>query len=288
MKALSKLKLPLLLLVVFCLSGCTEEKAKALQLAAESFKNEADAACALGADGIKAAVAIPARTRGEIAKSLADAKKFGANELEIIYSDSSIVDSGVKPALDALSKACEAHRQLAAIYTDLPRGYLLAIDDVKRAQKYVVNVTARFAKLAHVVESLPSIGRDNVARIKIIEARAKAMAVTDEKVRSPLLDSIAEDILSNQTNEAQNRVRVMSQFAKAVVLGEKLAHASLDYDKLSVADLLESLREFSTLYGSITGRAAVAQNAIERINNAETRIKNDPRLRPLLDADLAQ
>jgi hypothetical protein len=112
--------------------------------------------------------------------------------------------------------------------------------------------------------------------------------VTDEKARSSLMDSIAEDILSNQENETQNRARVMTQFAKAVALGEKLAHASLDYDKLSVADLLESLREFSTIYGSITGRTAVAQNAIERISNVEARIKNDPVLSPLLDAELVR
>lgn len=288
MEALSKLRLPLLLLVALCLSGCTEEKAKALQLAAESFKNEADTACAMGADSIRRSIALPARTRGEISKSLAEAKKFGANELEIIYSDSSIMDAGMKPALDALGKACEAHRQLAAIYTDLPRGYLLATDDIKRAQKYVVNVTARFAKLAHVFASLPSIGRDNVARIRIIEARAKAMAVTDEKVRAPLIDSIADDILSNQEKEAQNRMQVMMQFARATALGEKLAHASIDYDKLSVADLLESLREFSALYGDITGRAVVAQNALERIDNVEARIMSDPALSPLLDADIAQ
>lgn len=288
MKALFILRLPLLLLVLFGLSACTEEKAKALQLTAESFKNEADAACAMGADSIKASAAMPARTRSEIAKSLAEAKKFGANELEIIYSDSSIVDTGMKPALDALSKACEAHQQLAAIFTDLPRGYLLATEDVKRAQKSVVNVTARFAKLAHVFASLPNIGRNNVARIKIIEAQAKATAVTDEQARSPLLDSIADDILSNQVDEAQDRAKVMAQFAKAVVLGEKLAKASLDYDKLSVADLLESLREFSALYGNITGRAAVAQSALEKINNVEMRIKTDPSLSPLLDSDLAQ
>jgi len=284
MKALSKRGL----LLLFCLSACTEEKAKALQLAAETFKNEADAACALGADSIKASVAMPEITRGEISKSLAEAKKFGANELDIIYSYSSIEDTGMKPSLDTLSKTCQAQRQLAAIYTDLPHGYLLSNNDVKKSQKYVVNVTARFAKLAQVFASLPGIGRDNIARIKIIEARTKAMAVTDENVRLPLLDSVAEAILINQTNEAQNRAQVMTQFAKTVVLGEKLAHASLEYDKLSVTDLLDSLREYSALYGNITGRTSIAENALERINNVETRIKNDPGLSPLLDAELTQ
>lgn len=288
MKAFSRLTVPFLLVVVFCLSGCTEEKAKALQLAAESFKNEADVACAMGASSINASVAMPARTRGEISKSLAEAKKFGAKELEIIYSDASFVDVGMESAHDALSKVCEAHRQLAAIYTDLPRGYLLATGDVKRVQTYVVNVTVRFAKLAHMFASLPSIGRDNIARIKIIEARANAMAVTDEKVRFQLLDSIADDILTNQANEVQNRGQVMAQFAKAIVMGEKLANASLNYDNLSVADLLESLRGFSELYGNITGRAVVAQNALERINKVEARIKNDPKLSLLLESEVAQ
>lgn len=286
MEFILRLQLPLLLLVTLCLSGCTEEKAKALQLAAESFKNEADIACAMGANSINASVAMPARTRDEISKSLVVAKNFGANELETIYSDSRIVDVSLKPAQETLSKACEAHRKLAAIYTDLPRGYLLASDDVKRAQKHVVNVTARFAKLAQVLASMPTIGRDNMARIKIIEARAKVMKISDEKVRLPLLDSIADDILSNQANESQNRAQVIAQFAKAVALGEKLARASVEYDKLSVSDLLESLREFSSLYGNITGRTAVTQSALERINQIEAQIKNDPTLSPLLDADL--
>lgn len=278
----------LALLIACCLSGCTEEKAKALQLAAESFKNEADAACAMAADSLRASVAMPPRTRAEISKGLADSTKFGASELEIIYSDSAIVDAGIAPALAALGEVCKAHRQLAAIYSDLPRGYLLSADDVRRAQKHVVNVTVRFARLAQVINSLPGIGRDNIARIKIIEARANAMAVTDEKVRAPLLDAVAEQILANQKNEAQNRALVMAHFDKATSLGETLARASLDYDRISVADLLESLREFSSLYGDITGRTAVAQNAVERISSVETRIKNDPRLSPLLDADVTQ
>lgn len=288
MEALSKIAWPVFLLAALCLSGCTEEKAKALQLAAESFKNEADMACKMGADSLKASVAMPPRTRAEISRNLAEAKKFGAGELEIIYSDSSIVDQGIAPALNALNTVCEAHRQLAAIYTDLPRGYLLATDDVKRAQKHVVNVTMRFAKLAQVFDSLPNAGRDNVARIRIIEARAKAMAVTDEKVRTPLLDAVAEAILENQAREALNRTQVLSQFAKATSLGEQLTQMSLDYEKLSVADMLDSLQAFSSLYGGVTGRTDVAQNAMERVKKVETRIKNDPRLSPLLEVDVTQ
>lgn len=288
MEALSKMALPVFLLAALCLSGCTEEKAKALRLAAESFKSEADAACTMGANSLKASVSMPPRTPAEISRNLAEAKKFGAAELEIIYSDSSIVDKGIAPALNALSKACEAHKQLAAIYTDLPRGYLLAANDVKRAQKHVVNVTLRFAKLAQVFDSLPAVGRDNIARIKIIEARAKAMAVTEEKVRTPLLDAVAEEIVENQAREALNRTQVLAQFAKATSLGEQLTQISIDYEQLSVADILESLQEFSSLYGDITGRTVVAQNAIERIKNVEVRIKNDPRLSPLLEVEVTQ
>jgi len=288
MEILSKMALPVFLLAALCLSGCTEEKAKALRLAAESFKIEADTACSMGADSIKAAVSLPPRTRLEISRNLAEAKQFGANELEIIYSDPSIVDAGIAPALSALNKACEAHRQLAAIYTDLPRGYLLATDDVKKAQKHVVNVTLRFAKLAQVFDSLPNVGRDNIARIKIIEARAKAMAVTDEKVRAPLLDAVAEEVLENQTRETLKRTQVLAQFAKATSYGEQLTQMSINYGQLSVADILESLQELSSLYGNVTSRIGVGQNAIERIQQVEARIKNDPRLSPLLEVDVIQ
>lgn len=288
MKSISPVRSIFLVLAVFSLSACTEEKAKALQLTAESFKNEADAACVMAADALKASISMPPRTRTEVAKSLAEAGKFGAKELEIIYSDSGMVDAAIAPALDALTKTCEAHRRLAAIYADLPRGYLLSTDDVRRAQRHVVNVTMRFARLAQVLDSMPSIGRDNIARIKIIEGRAKAMAVADEKVRAPLLDGIAEEILANQARETLSHAQVMTQFSKATSLGERLAQSSLDYAQLTVADLLESLREFSSLYGGITGRTVVAQNAIERIKGVETRIKNDPRLSPLLEADVTQ
>lgn len=288
MKIISKMVLPILILTALCLSGCNEEKAKALRLAAETFKSEADTACLMGANSLKASVSLPPRTRAEISKNIADAKRFGATELEIIYSDDSIVDQGIAPALNALSKACEAHKQLAAIYTDLPRGYLLATEDVKRAQKHVVNVTLRFAKLAQVFDLLPNVGRDNIARIKIIEARAKAMAVADEKVRAPLLDAVAEEIMENQAREALKRRQILAQYAKATTLGEQLTQMSIDYEQLSVADMLESLQEFSSLYGDITSRAVVAQNAIERIKNIEARIKNDPRLTPLLEVDVIQ
>ncbi len=282
---LSKSALPILLAVGLCLSGCTEEKAKALQVAAESFKNEADTACSMGADSLMASVAMPPRTRDEISRQIAEAKVFKASTLDLIYADASIGKDGIAKTLDALSKACEAHKQLAAMYADLPRGYLFATEDVKRAQKHVVNVTMRFARLGQAFGSLPSIGKDNIARIKIIEARKRAMDVADEKTRAPLLDSVAQQILENQASEEADRAKVLTQFEKAATLGEKLAHMSMSYDQLSVADMLESLQEFSSLYGSISSRTMVAQNAVERVKAVEVRIKNDPLLNPLLDAE---
>lgn len=275
-------------LSLFLLAGCSEEKAKALRLAAETFRGEADAACALGAESIKAAVSLPPRTRAEISSSLAQARQFGARELEIIYADSALVDEATRPALRALDQACSAQRQLAALYTDLPRAYLLATADVKRAQKHVVNVTMRFARLAQVFYSLPNVGRDNVARIRIIEARARAMAVADETARAALLDAVAEEILDNQKREVQRRDRLLTQFSRATAVGEQLTQMSMDYEQLSVADLLDTLQSFSLLYGELSGRTVAAQSAIEEIRGVEARISSDPRLAPLLDVDLVK
>jgi hypothetical protein len=269
MKALSKVPLAVLVLAIFCLSGCTEEKAKALRLTAEMFVDEADRACAMAATSLKASVAMPPRTRAEISRSLAEATKFGAAELELIYADSGIADSSIVPALGALHQACKAHKQLAAIYTDLPRGYLLATEDIEQAHTHVASVTLRFAELARIVDSMPSTGRDNVARIRIIEAHAKAMAVTDEKARAALLDVVAEDILENQTREALSRGQLLTQFAIATAAGEQLTRMSVDYEQL-------------------TGRASVTEDASERIRKVEERLMNDPRLTPWLDAEVAR
>lgn len=286
MKALSKVSLTALVLATLCLSGCTEEKAKALRLAAELFASESDSACAMAATSLNASVAMPPRTRAEISRSLAEATKFGAAELELIYADSDIADEGMAPALGVLRQACSAHKQLAEIYADLPRGYLLATEDIEQAHKHVASVTLRFAELARIVDSMPSTGRDNVARIRIIEARAKAMAVTDEKARAALLDAVAQDILENQTHEAANRRQLLTQFAIATAAGEQLTRMSIDYERLTAADVLESLQEFSSLYGSIAGRESVAQDASERIRNVEERLKSDPRLATLLETEI--
>ncbi|HEY6897274.1 MAG TPA: hypothetical protein VI279_08425 [Rhodocyclaceae bacterium] len=288
MKMLSSTKILLFLAALALLSGCTEEKAKALQAAAVSFKNEADLACDMASKSITASVAMPPRTRDEIAKSLERTKKFESPELQAIYSDAAISVGGMKSAQDALSKACNAHRKLAAMYDDLPRAYLLSTDDVKKAQRLVVNVTARFAKLAYAFNQDPDNGKDNVARSKILKARQNAMVIKDPKQREPILEGIADDILANQKNEEQNRTNLLAQFAKAVELGEKLAHASTNYDKMTLADLLELLKEFSSLYGNVTGRVEVAKNALDRITKAEDRIKKDQVLSPLLEEELTQ
>jgi len=86
---LPAIKCALILLSVCCLSACNQEKAQALQLAATTFSNEADRTCKMGADSLQAAVAMPALTRSDIATSLAQAKKFGATELDLIYADNS-------------------------------------------------------------------------------------------------------------------------------------------------------------------------------------------------------
>ncbi len=268
------------------LAACTEEKAKALRLAAETFKTEADTACAMGLAGLQRMVAMPPRTRADLAAKLESATKFGAPELRVIYSYEEFDDSAVKPAREVLDKACAAHRQLAAIYTDLPSGYLLATPDVQRAQKHVVNVTLRFAKLAHVFSKQPDLGKINPERIRIIEATALAKKVAEAGTRAGLLDGLAGDILVLEEKERASRAAILGQFGKAVELGDTLTRLSMDYEKLSVADILDSLQEFAVLYGDVTGRAVVAQNAIARVAKVEDRIRNDPQLKPLLDADL--
>lgn len=270
------------------LSGCSEEKAKALQLAAQTFQTETDTACSMGADSLKASVAVPPRTRDEISRQLENVHTFNDQTLDTIYSDSEITDAGIKPAIEALHQACQAQIQLAAIYTDLPRGYLLASNDVRRAQKQVVNVTMRFAKLAQIFNSIPTIGKDNLARIKIIEATKTAKAVTDEPQRTALLNAVSEQILENQKKETQNRTQVLMQFAKATSLGEKLSQLSINYDKYTVSDILGALQDFSTLFGQISGNSAGAQNAINQVHQVETRIRNDPLLSPLLDKEFSK
>lgn len=289
MKYFSRVNVCCIVIFLVLAAGCTEEKAKTLQLAAESFRNEADIACMMGEEAIRAAVAMPALTRDEISKKLIDAENFNSEQLELLLSllgSNEQSKTDLKSVIDTLNLACAAHRQLASIYTDLPQGYLLAKNDVKRAQKHVVNTTMRFVKLAQHFESNPGIGKDNVARIRIIETHKKVKKVEDEKARAALMDSVADELQATKVKEAQKREQILSQFAKAVILGEKLVFASVDYDKLKVADLLDSLREFTVLYGRVTRQETKTQVTIDKINAVEARIKNDSLLSPLLDADI--
>lgn len=276
----------LLMLFVFFLSGCTEEKAKALQILAESFKNEADLSCSMAATSIITSVSMPRKTPQELSDLLITEKSITSNVLDQIESETNLVDEAMKSSLDALDRVCIAHRKLSAIYTDLPRGYLFASNDIKNAQRHVTNVTVRFARLASILATNPNIGKNNAVRIKIIEAGNKALAVADEKTRLSLVEHIVEDIQKNLVNESRNRNQLMTQFAKTVSIGDKLSRASVEFDKLSLSDLIQSLKEFTSLYRGVTGQTESSKEALDFINKIESQIRNDPVLKPLLDAEL--
>ncbi|RZI42585.1 hypothetical protein EGT07_11320 [Herbaspirillum sp. HC18] len=275
-----------ILLCSTLLGGCTEEKAKALKLSADTFKVEADLACDMGLDSLRQAVAMPKRTKSEIVKNLEATKTFGSAELELIMGDDAFADVAMKPIQEALNQACEGHRALAAIYADLPAGYLLSSGDVIQAQKHVANVTLRFAKLAQIVANNPSVGKENVTRIRIFEAYINAVPVSDATARGKLFDGIAEDILVLQQKETENKRRVAAQFFKAADMGNRLVIISANYDKLSVGDILDTLQSFARIYGEVTSRTLVAQNAANRAKEIENRIQGDPLLKPLLEASL--
>lgn len=271
------------LVLLLAVSGCTEDKALALQSAAIQYRDQAVRALTLTASGIRAATAMPARTPDQLADQLKSLDQpLDATILEVLLKgEAELAQSGAiaTQPLDALRNQVDA---FSSIFDNLPRGSYLAQDEVKRAVPVALRLNQSLLNVAAQIEAGTVRIADNPRRIEIIEDTNAALALSPGDKRDKALLRAAQAISELSIRDRQMQREAQLSLLQAAEIGNALIGLARNYDQLALQDVLHGLNDALTLAGRISPESQSLKRSLKRLQGATEAWENDPVLKPLL------
>lgn len=271
------------LVLLLAVSGCTEDKALALQSAAIQYRDQAVRALTLTAQGIRAATAMPARTPDQLADQLKSLDRpLDATILEVLLKgEAELAQSGAiaTQPLDALRNQVDA---FSSIFDNLPRGSYLAQDEVKRAVPIALRLNQSLLNVAAQIEAGTVRIADNPRRIEIIEDTNAALALSPGDKRDKALLRAAQGISELSIRDRQMQREAQLSLLQAAEIGNALIGLARNYDQLALQDVLHGLNDALTLAGRISPESQSLKRSMKRLQGATEAWENDPVLKPLL------
>lgn len=263
--------------------GCTEEKGKALQVAAESFSAQATTAIN----------AVRQLANGELNFGLEgqpDALKRMTGDLKGLKPEqvnAAILNEALQPDPAASSNPLNAeldkldvlYAQFASMYKSLPAGSFFSGDAVKRSEALSVKLTVQMINVATGIQKNPykNFGR----RVLLIEKINAAKANSDAKVQDTLLEAAAQDVLQLRTDETNANNDAIRQCLMAAEAGRAVTTLIQDYSKMSLGDMLTLASNSLASIGLIANNPDVT-GLVKKFNSIAGEIQKDPSLSPLL------
>lgn len=271
------------LVLLLAVSGCTEDKALALQSAAIQYRDQVVRALTLTASGIRAATAMPARTPDQLADQLKSLDRpLDATILEVLLKgEAELAQSGAiaTQPLDALRNQVDA---FSSIFDNLPRGSYLAQDEVKRAVPIALRLNQSLLNVAAQIEAGTVRIADNPRRIEIIEDTNAALALSPGDKRDKALLRAAQAISELSIRDRQMQREAQLSLLQAAEIGNALIGLARNYDQLALQDVLHGLNDALTLAGRISPESQSLKRSLKRLKGATEAWENDPVLKPLL------
>lgn len=271
------------LVLLLAVSGCTEDKALALQSAAIQYRDQAVRALTLTASGIRAATAMPARTPDQLADQLKSLDRpLDATILDhLLKGEAELAQSGAiaTQPLDALRNQVDA---FSSIFDNLPRGSYLAQDEVKRAVPVALRLNQSLLNVAAQIEAGTVRIADNPRRIEIIEDTNAALALSPGDKRDKALLRAAQAISELSIRDRQMQREAQLSLLQAAEIGNALIGLARNYDQLALQDVLHGLNDALTLAGRISPESQSLKRSLKRLQGATEAWENDPVLKPLL------
>ncbi|MEW6108404.1 MAG: hypothetical protein AB1632_04430 [Nitrospirota bacterium] len=263
-------------------TGCNREKAEAIKMAAEKFRIEASAAIEEINNLFLLSLSMPYEEGEEINKIALDLEREGqidAEKLSFIMGEAGIGRATEEKVNQEFEKIKQGYYQFEVIFRSFPKGSLLAVEAVKKAEKHAINLTVQMINFADFLKKYPLqfTGR----RSLIIEKITEAKLIQDQNLRREKLSLIAKSIVQLRYEEQKAKKEAILQCLKAAEAGKLVAELIRDYDSLSIEELLGSIRSTLSFIAEISSNRD-AVSLLERYKSVETAIKEDPYWKAIL------
>ena len=274
-------------LLLLATSGCTEQKARAVQVAAENFYSEATVAIGkvrgLFLASTTSAGAAPNEELARIVKEMGQGDLTAATFVELMRGPT-LRNPATAQVEQEFAKLEQTYAAFAAMYESLPRGHLFAKDAVKKSEKPAIKLTLQMIHMANHVGAhpYPFLSRHALLIARINEART----IPDEGARKTSLAALAEEVLQLREEESRAHREAVQQCLKAAEAGHRVSGLIRDYDKLSLGEMLGFIRDTFATVQELSGNAADIKTLLSKYNAVKRSIEADPYWRPLLDLPL--
>lgn len=291
MKHLNKIRGSLLVLMILVLSGCNQEKAEAVKVAAENFRS--DAIVALGAMNYLFAqnVSVVRLSTEEEIESVVNDLNSIENVDDInstlldFWSDEANIGKESKSSINSEFENLKSqYYRFEAIFSSLEKGSYFAKDAVKKAEKYAIDLTLQLINFSKIIRH--NDFRFAARRVLLIERMKVARAETNEGLRMELLKKVAREFVELRLEEQKAKDETIRQCLKAAESGRVVAELIKDYDKMNVSDILSTIKSSMNFAAEITGGNENITGLLTKFEGVESTIKDDPYWKIVLEQDI--
>ncbi len=278
-----------ILFVSFC--SCNKQKAEALKVAAERFRNEA--------------ILSLEQMNFLFNKSIEIVHHDIEQEVETVVNDLNSIDNieTINAALldhwtieaemgndvtASMNKEFEDlklhYYQFEAIFNSVDQGNLLNKNSVKKAEKHAINLTLQLINFSKILKE--NQFRFTADRVLMIERMKFAKAEENEKLRNELLKNVAKEFVELRIKENSTKESAIKQCLKAAESGRNIAELIKNYDKLNVQDVLNSIKNSMNFATQISGGNEKIADLLVKFESVENTIKEDPYWQIILKQDI--
>lgn len=269
--------------LVLAVSGCTEEKALALQSAALQYRDQTVRALGLTAHGLRAATAMPARTPERLADKLHTLEQpLDAATLDFLLTGETELARTAEIATQPLDRLRDSVIAFSAIFDNLPRGSYLARDEVRRAIPIALRMNQSLLNVAAQIDAGTLRIADNPRRIEIIEDTNAARGLPPGEKRDKALRRAAQAVAELSAREQHMQREASANLLQAAEIGNAMIGLARNYDQLALRDVLNSLNDALELAGRIGPESQSIRRSLARLQGATRAWEEDPVLKPLL------
>jgi hypothetical protein len=280
------LRISVVFVFLILLSSCTKEKAEALQLAAEQFRVDAVSAIDqinyLFLQDISIAQPSDEEQKETVVQILQKKdKKYLTND--VLNKIAKRADRGKSAAtvtnaqLDTLKAQ---YYQFENMFSSLVKGSYFAKDAVNKAEKHAVNLTLQLINFARILQN--GDFTFSASRAAILTKMHKAVDEPNEALQQEYFNNLATEFIQLLKDEKAAKENAIRQCYKAAESGNITLELIRNYDNLTVADIMNTIKGSLKFAAEITNGNQSIVDLTTKFDGVEKMIKENPDYQDLL------
>lgn len=234
------------------LSGCTPERARALQTMATQLDLAAENAVRVLGEIPTAQISVPSRTKDQAAQRFADEiinSLYGPDADTISVLGLSEIDVAMNPdvgKLDLITKQAwttylhkisEQYGVFSSIYENLHKGYLGSVDPVRKSRPIAVKLIAQMFATAEKLQELPPrFLAERTLAIRTLQRGLDGAETNREKVA--ILKESYSIFLDIERREMELQRRAVVACLKSAEAGRLMLVKIDQFDDMNIEDIL--------------------------------------------------